>query len=97
MHPAIKDGLLEWRSMSVHHEAEDFVFSSERQARAGQVGRSHPAYTPAAQNQPDSVRKSGDEILSGKGEEGVFAAYRPLISPDLYWAESLTSLEYGGP
>jgi integrase len=30
MHPAIKDSLLEWRSMSVYHEAEDFVFSSER-------------------------------------------------------------------
>lgn len=30
MHPAIKDGLLEWRSMSVYHEAKDFVFSSDR-------------------------------------------------------------------
>jgi integrase len=30
MHPAIKDGLLEWRSMSAYQEAKAFVFPSER-------------------------------------------------------------------
>jgi hypothetical protein len=65
-------------------------------ARAGQVGRSDPAYGPAAQNQPDSARKTGDETQSAKAEEGAFAAYHPQISPVLFSAKSLSSLECGG-
>jgi len=30
MHPALKDGLVEWRSMSLYNQAEHFVFCSER-------------------------------------------------------------------
>ena len=30
MHPALKDVLLEWRSLSLYNQAEDFVFCSER-------------------------------------------------------------------
>jgi len=44
----------------------------------------------------EGLSKSGDETQSGKAEEGPFAAYRPLISPDLFWAKSISSLECGG-
>ena len=30
MHPSLKDALLEWRSQCLYHQAEDFVFASER-------------------------------------------------------------------
>jgi integrase len=30
MHPALKDGLLEWRASSLYNQPEDFVFPSER-------------------------------------------------------------------
>lgn len=30
MHPALKDGLLEWRTQSLYHRPEDYVFASER-------------------------------------------------------------------
>lgn len=30
MHPALKDGLLEWRSQSLYNQPKDFVFASER-------------------------------------------------------------------
>ncbi len=30
MHPALKDGLLEWRSLCIYNQAGDYVFASER-------------------------------------------------------------------
>jgi hypothetical protein len=30
MHPALKDGLLEWRTQSLYNRPGDYVFASER-------------------------------------------------------------------
>ena len=47
MHPALKDGLLEWITQSLYHRPEDYVFASERlKGRkpldlASEIGRAH--------------------------------------------------------